>query len=76
MIGVVVSPLAMQYREHEVTGMAGQAGFVAFLGASRFGDRAPLEEAVAARERMRASATTSGMPRPTRLLPPRRVSWW
>lgn len=52
MIGVVVSPLAMQYREHEVTGMAGQAGFVAFLGASRFGDRAPLEEAVAARERM------------------------
>lgn len=38
-LGVVVSPLPMQYREREFLGMAKQAGFVAFVTAAHFGDR-------------------------------------
>lgn len=48
-LGLVVSPLAMQYREHEVAGMAQQAGFAALVTCSRFGDRAPLAEALVVR---------------------------
>ncbi|GAA3207822.1 class I adenylate-forming enzyme family protein [Actinocorallia longicatena] len=38
-IGAVVSPLAVQYREHEVGELGRLAEFTAFVTASRFGDR-------------------------------------
>jgi acyl-CoA synthetase len=38
-IGAVLSPLPVQYREHEVRGMAGAARFAAFITAARVGDR-------------------------------------
>ena len=41
-IGVVVSPLPMQYREREIVGMANQAEFKAFLTSARFGGRSPV----------------------------------
>jgi acyl-CoA synthetase len=48
-IGVVVSPLPMQYREGEIVGMANQAGFAAFLTVPRFGGRSPVAEVAAVR---------------------------
>lgn len=51
-IGVVVSPLAMQYREHELLAMSAKAGFAAFLTVQRFGDRRPAAEAAAVRDRL------------------------
>lgn len=48
-IGAVASPLAMQYREHELSTMGRKAGFRAILTTSRFQDREPAAEAVAAR---------------------------
>jgi acyl-CoA synthetase (AMP-forming)/AMP-acid ligase II len=48
-LGVVVSPLAMQYREHELAGMAAQARFGALVTCPRFGDRSPLADAAAVR---------------------------
>ncbi|WP_020500859.1 class I adenylate-forming enzyme family protein [Sciscionella marina] len=51
-IGAVVSPLAMQYREHEVVTMADKAGCTALVTCHRFGDRRPAAEALAVRERI------------------------
>ncbi|WP_367336842.1 class I adenylate-forming enzyme family protein [Phycicoccus sp.] len=51
-LGVVVSPLAVQYREHELTGMARQAEFAAYLTSGRCGDRDLLVEALAVRDRL------------------------
>ncbi|MFJ9313491.1 class I adenylate-forming enzyme family protein [Pimelobacter simplex] len=51
-IGAAVSPLAMQYREHEVVTMAGAAGMKVLVTAERFGDRAMAAEAVAAQARI------------------------
>ncbi|GAA3415705.1 AMP-binding protein [Streptosporangium vulgare] len=41
---MVVSPLPVQYREHEVAELGDLAGFAAFLTAARIGDRHPAEE--------------------------------
>ncbi|MGJ6966922.1 class I adenylate-forming enzyme family protein [Streptosporangium sp. G11] len=41
---MVVSPLPVQYREHEVTELGDLAGFAAFLTAARIGDRHPAKE--------------------------------
>ncbi|MFF3438732.1 class I adenylate-forming enzyme family protein [Streptosporangium sp. NPDC002721] len=41
---LVVSPLPVQYREHEVAELGALAGFAAFLTAARVGDRHPAEE--------------------------------
>ncbi len=49
-LGVVVSPLAVQYREHEITGMAKQAQFKAFLGTGRAGERDLVAEVLAYRD--------------------------
>ncbi|MGI8331213.1 class I adenylate-forming enzyme family protein [Actinomadura scrupuli] len=49
-LGVVVSPLPVQYREHEVTELGRLAGFTAFLTAVRVGERRLAEEIQAARE--------------------------
>lgn len=38
-LGIVVSPLPVQYREHEITALARQAGFRAFLGPPRLIER-------------------------------------
>lgn len=51
-IGAVVSPLAMQYREHEVVGMASKAEFGVMVTAHRFGDRAPATETLAMRDQI------------------------
>ncbi len=48
-IGAVVSPLAMQYREHELLTMANKAGFATLLTVNDFGDRAMAAAAVAVR---------------------------
>ncbi|MFI5430154.1 AMP-binding protein [Aeromicrobium sp. UC242_57] len=52
MIGVVVSPLPMQYREREIVGMATQAEFKAFVTVPQFGARSPLGDIQAARAQM------------------------
>ncbi|MFO6451661.1 MULTISPECIES: class I adenylate-forming enzyme family protein [unclassified Aeromicrobium] len=52
LLGIVVSPLPMQYREHEIVGMANQAGFRAFVTAAAFAGRRPTEEAAALRDRV------------------------
>ena len=52
--GCQVSPLAMPYREHELTTMSTQAGFAAYVGAHRFIDRDLLAEAEAVRDRLPA----------------------
>lgn len=51
-IGAVVSPLAMQYREHEIVTMANRAEFVALVTTNRFGTRNPAADAVGARARI------------------------
>ncbi|SDH15520.1 class I adenylate-forming enzyme family protein [Klenkia brasiliensis] len=43
-IGVVVSPLPVQYREHEVRDLAEQARFRVFVSCARLGDRSPAAE--------------------------------
>lgn len=50
MLGIIVSPLPMQYRENEIVGMATQAQFKAFVTVPRFGDRSPVDDIHAARE--------------------------
>ncbi len=51
-IGVVVSPLPMQYREHEIVTMGTQASFAAFVTSPHFGGRSPVAEVLGARDRM------------------------
>ncbi len=56
-IGVVVSPLPMQYREREIVGMGNQAGFAAYLTSARFSDRAPAADVAAIQDRVPTMAT-------------------
>lgn len=51
-IGAAVSPLAMQYREHELVAMANNAGFDAYICGESFGDRSIIDEAVSVREQL------------------------
>ncbi len=51
-LGIVISPLPMQYREHEFVQMAAEAEFAAFLTCARFGERHPAAEALAVRDRV------------------------
>lgn len=51
-IGATVSPLAMQYREHELIGMAGQAEFTAYVCGNSFGDRTIATEVAAVRDQI------------------------
>lgn len=53
-IGVVVSPLPMQFREHEVAGSAEQASFRAFLTVPAFAGRSPAAAVLAIRDRLPA----------------------
>ncbi|GAA3523088.1 class I adenylate-forming enzyme family protein [Aeromicrobium panaciterrae] len=50
MLGIIVSPLPMQYRENEIVGMATQAQFKAFVTVPQFGNRSPVDDIHAARE--------------------------
>ncbi|MGH1561233.1 class I adenylate-forming enzyme family protein [Mumia sp. DW29H23] len=59
-LGIVVSPLPMQYREREVVGMATQAEFAAFVTTYAFGDRHPAADALAARDRIPSLPTVVG----------------
>jgi acyl-CoA synthetase (AMP-forming)/AMP-acid ligase II len=43
-LGIVVSPLPVQYREHEVTELGALAEFAAFVTVARFGERRPADE--------------------------------
>lgn len=43
-IGLIISPLPMQYREHEISQLAALAGFTAYLTVGRFGERRMAEE--------------------------------
>ncbi|MXG92048.1 class I adenylate-forming enzyme family protein [Nocardioides flavescens] len=51
-IGAGVSPMAMQYREHELETMAGTADFDVFVTCQRFGDRSPAAAAVEMLDRL------------------------
>ena len=51
-IGAVASPLAMQYRQHEITTMGCKAGFRVILTCARFQDRSPAADSIAARAAM------------------------
>lgn len=48
-IGAVASPLATQYRQHELTTMAAKADFRAIVTCARFQDRTPPTDALAVR---------------------------
>ncbi|MFI5952313.1 class I adenylate-forming enzyme family protein [Cryptosporangium sp. NPDC051539] len=63
-LGVVVSPLPMQYREREVVEMARQASFRAFVTVAAFGGRSPAAEVVAVRDRLPSltAVVTFGLP--------------
>lgn len=56
-VGIVVSPLPMQYREGEIVGMANQAEFAAFLTVPRFGGRSPVAEVAAVRAELSSVRT-------------------
>jgi len=43
-LGATASPLAMQYRGHEIVSLGGSAGFDWVIAARRFGDRHPAED--------------------------------
>lgn len=47
-LGIVISPLPVQYREYEIKTLGEQAGFTAFLTTARMGDRHFAAEAAAA----------------------------
>ncbi len=68
-VGIVVSPLPMQYREHEFVEMAAEAEFAAFLTCARFGDRHPAAEVMGVRDRVpslgRSSSSARTRSRPT-----------
>lgn len=49
-LGIIVSPLPMQYRENEIVGMATQAEFKVFITVPQFGNRSPVDDIHAARE--------------------------
>lgn len=61
LLGIVVSPLPMQYRENEIVGMANQAEFSAFIGCPSFGGRAPVTEVNAFRARIPSLRTVIAM---------------
>ncbi|MEO3782036.1 class I adenylate-forming enzyme family protein [Actinocorallia sp. B10E7] len=46
-IGAIVSPLAVQFRDHEIGTAARVAGFDAFISTARIGDRAAVADAAA-----------------------------
>lgn len=48
-IGAIVSPLAMQYREHEIVTMSNKGGFAILLTVEKFGGRPTAAEVVAVR---------------------------
>ncbi|MEO6879387.1 MAG: fatty acid--CoA ligase family protein, partial [Mycobacteriaceae bacterium] len=52
LLGIVVSPLPMPYREHELVEMGTQAAFRAHLTLRRFGDRHPAQEARAVQDQL------------------------
>ncbi|MDJ0343521.1 class I adenylate-forming enzyme family protein [Streptomyces sp. H10-C2] len=51
-IGVIVSPLPVQYREHETVQLGGLAGFTAFITAGRVGGREIAAEVDRLRDRL------------------------
>lgn len=51
-IGAVVSPLAMQYREHETVTMAARAEFAVLLTVGTCGNRTPAADIAAVRDRI------------------------
>ena len=51
-IGAIVSPLAMQYREYEVTSSANDAAFDAYVCGDRFGDRRMAAEVAGLRDKI------------------------
>ncbi len=67
-IGVVVSPLPMQYREREIVGMGNQAGFAAYVTSPRFGDRSPVADLLGMRDRLLTLRTVVAFGAPTELV--------
>lgn len=55
-IGAGVSPMAMQYREHEIVTMGETAEFDVVITCQRFGDRSPAAAVDGARDRLTARA--------------------
>ncbi|WP_344648331.1 AMP-binding protein, partial [Cryptosporangium japonicum] len=53
-VGVIVSPLPMQYREREIAEMAAQASFRAYVTVATFGGRSPAAEVASVRDRLPA----------------------
>lgn len=52
-LGATVSPLAMQYREHEITTMGNAAEFDWVVAARAFGDRHPADDFARLRDQLR-----------------------
>lgn len=76
-LGIVISPLPMQYREREIVGMANQAEFVAFITCASFGDRSPVREVLEARDQIPslASIAVLGDPAEHADLPEKVLVW-
>ena len=51
-LGIVVSPLPMQYRQREILGMANQAEFAAFVTSATFGGRSPVLDVLDVRDQV------------------------
>jgi len=56
-IGAVVSPLPVQYREHEISELGRLAEFRAYLTVERIGDRSPVQEVGSVRDGLPALRT-------------------
>lgn len=58
-LGVVVSPLPMQYRQNEIQGMAAQAEFAAFVTTASFGGRSPVRDVLDIRDQVPSLRTVA-----------------
>ena len=76
-LGIVVSPLPMQYRQREILGMANQAEFAAFVTSATFGGRSPVLDVLDVREQIPSLRTVAVFGDPAELedVPGTVVAW-
>ena len=58
-LGIVVSPLPMQYRQREILGMANQAEFAAFVTSATFSGRSPVLDVLDVRDQVPSLRTVA-----------------
>lgn len=66
-LGIVVSPLPMQYRQREILGMANQAEFAAFVTSATFGGRSPVLDVLDVRDQVPSLRTVAVFGDPSEL---------